>query len=360
MPELSVNKSENLKIMKKSLLLLAVILFTLCNNTFAAPLKQGDGKYLITTTQQLNDPVYAQKIEDFYATGEEGTFTGKNDVPIYYKIFRQPGKEKGAILISSGRTEGALKYKEVIYDLFNNGYSVYIHDHRGQGLSGRMAKDPEMGYVDNFQYYIDDMKYFYDTYLKPDKHQKIFLLSHSLGGAIAMSYLEQYPGDFDAASFSSPMLGLASYICPLAHILYTKTPKYAPGQTGYHRDSSSFATNSVTGSEVRFHRATEAYRLQPEARLGGATVQWLKESCDHMKAVSKNISKIETPFILFAAENETVVNHKTETKFVAKAQKLGKDCNIFPIGDAQHELLMEKDPQRTDVMTKTLDFFGKY
>jgi hypothetical protein len=30
---------------------------------------------------------------------------------------------------------------------------------RGQGLSGRMTEDPDMGYIDSL-FYIDDMKYF--------------------------------------------------------------------------------------------------------------------------------------------------------------------------------------------------------
>ncbi len=74
-------------------------------------------------------------------------------------------------MISSGRTEAAIKYKELILDLYKNGYSVYIHDHRGQGQSGRMTEDPQMGYIENFQYYIDDMKYFHDAYVKPKDHE---------------------------------------------------------------------------------------------------------------------------------------------------------------------------------------------
>jgi len=345
---------------KTGFFLLSLLLSSGSANVQSIPPDSTGERYSFTSTDQLRDKNYTQKIEDFYESGVTGSFPGKKNVPIYYKYFRQPGEEAGAILISSGRTEAALKYKEVIYDLFNNGYSVYIHDHRGQGLSARMVGDPEMGYVDNFQYYIDDMKYFYDNYLLPGKHKKIYLLAHSLGGAIGMSYLEQYPGDFDAAAFSSPMLGLSAYICPLAHILKTKVPKYAPGQTGYHNDSTSFAGNDVTGSETRFLRSINAYAKVPKARLGGATVQWLCESCDHMKLISKNLKKIETPFILFRADNETVVNPKTNEKFVKRAQNYNKDCQLIPVSDAQHELLMEKDEQRNMVMEDALEFFEKY
>jgi alpha-beta hydrolase superfamily lysophospholipase len=46
---------------------------------------------------------------------EEGYFTGKENIEIYYKIFKQAELESPAILISSGRTEAAIKYKELIF-----------------------------------------------------------------------------------------------------------------------------------------------------------------------------------------------------------------------------------------------------
>ena len=62
------------------------------------------------------------------------------------------------------------------------GFSVFIHDHRGQGQSGRMVRDKQMGYIDSFQYYIDDMKSFYDNFVSKTEHDEVFLLAHSLEG----------------------------------------------------------------------------------------------------------------------------------------------------------------------------------
>ncbi|MCK5637964.1 MAG: alpha/beta fold hydrolase, partial [Flavobacteriaceae bacterium] len=181
----------------KTILLGFFVLLISCKANFE-PLQKENNKYSVSTIEQLQDENYKQKIESFYKSGKEGSFTGKAGISIYYKIFKQTGIEKAAILISSGRTEAAIKYKELIFDLYNNGYSIYIHDHRGQGLSGRMTEDPEMGFIDDFQFYIDDMKYFYDNYLVKNKTKKIFLLTHSMGGAIGMTYLEQYPNDINA------------------------------------------------------------------------------------------------------------------------------------------------------------------
>ncbi|MCK5838900.1 MAG: hypothetical protein KAG99_03580, partial [Bacteroidales bacterium] len=68
-------------------------------------------KYQLTTTEDLANDAYSKKIDVFYTTGKEGHFVGKEDIKIYYKIFKQKSNEKAAIAISSGRTEAAIKYK---------------------------------------------------------------------------------------------------------------------------------------------------------------------------------------------------------------------------------------------------------
>ena len=342
-----------------SLFLIASLTLVSCKVSFV-PLTEQETRYDLTTTGQLQDPEYAQRIGDFYDSGNEGTFKGRAGVPIYYKIFRKEGKEKGAILISSGRSEAALKYKEVIFDLYHNGYSIYIHDHRGQGLSGRMTEDPELGYIDTFQFYIDDMKYFFDRYLKPGDHERAYLLAHSMGGAIGMTYLEQFPDDFDAAAFISPMLGLKPPLCLLAGILAGEEPEYAPGQTGYSDDSTHFEGNTVTGSKVRYHRKIAAYARVPEARLGGASTLWVHRSCRQFRYIFDHIENIETPFILFTAEDEDLVDPRSHRKFIREALQEGKQCRAFLVENARHELLMEKDPLRTRVISTVMNFYDQY
>ena len=131
--------------------------------------------------------------------------------------FRSPGSDKG-IVISNGRTESFIKYKEVVYDLWHAGYSVYVFDHRGQGFSGRILQPAsegssseakralrEIGHVERFNDYVDDLKTFVDRVVKPDSNRNLALLTHSMGGAIASLYLQKHSGDFAAAVLMSPM-----------------------------------------------------------------------------------------------------------------------------------------------------------
>ena len=74
--------------------------------------------------------------------------------------------------------------------------------------------------------------------------------------------------------------------------------------------------------------------------------------------IFKQIEKLKTPFIIFTAQNETVVNPKSTEKFMKKAYKLNKDCKLINIENAQHELFMEKDKPRAEVLSEILEFFG--
>lgn len=330
-----------------------------CNENFKE-LESVENKFNLTTEQLLENDDYIKKIELFYKKGKEGYFIGKDSITIYYKIFKQIKENKGAILISSGRTEAAIKYQELIFDLYKQGYSIYILDHRGQGLSGRIVIDSEMGYIDEFQFYIDDMKHFYTHYLYPNKHEKIYLLAHSMGGAIGMTYLEQYQNDFNAAAFSSPMLGLKRFICTSVNILTGDIPEYALGEAKYQEDTTSFKKNHLTGSKIRYNRMIDAFEQAPKAKLGGASYTWVNESCKQFEYMFNNINKIQTPFILFSAENDGIIEINAHQEFLKKAKSLNKNCEAYSIKNAKHELLIEKDSYRISTINKTLHFLDKF
>lgn len=341
-------------------ILFLVVSLSACSNTPFQKLKQGENKYNLSSELSLMDIEHKNKIDSLYNSGIEGYFDGANNIKIYYKYFIQDSLEKGAIVISDGRTEAVVKYKEVIFDLFNNGYSVYIHDHRGQGFSGRMVADTDMGYVDEFQNYISDMKYFYDNFVILQSHKNIFLLAHSMGGAIGATYLELYPADFSAAAFSSPMLGLPFPTCLAVGILAGDEPEYAIGNTNYEEGLVSFEENTLTGSEFRYNQTNKIFEELPKARLGGASYQWVNKSCKQFDKIFENISKIKTPLILFSSGNEEIVSPSAHNDFVDELNSLGRNVNGYFVEGAKHELFIEKDDIRIPVLTKVLDFYLEY
>lgn len=343
-------------------ILILIFLFISCSHQEFEVLQDSGNPYNITTENDLTKKEIVKKIDNLYNSGIEGTFVGKNNIAIYYKYFLQPSrnKEKGAIVISDGRTEAAVKYKEVIYDLYKNGYSVYIHDHRGQGLSGRMVADHDMGYVDEFENYIDDLKRFYNNFVKPNHHKNIYLLAHSMGGAIGVTYLEEYPNDFRAAAFSSPMLGLPFPTCLVIGIIGGDEAKYAIGMKPYKESIEPFEKNTLTHSKIRYERMLKIFEEIPKARLGGASYKWVNCSCDQFDEIFDDIEEIETPLILFSGEDEEIVSTSAHQEFIEELKEKGKNAKGYFVKKAKHEMLIESDNVRIPMLTTVLNFFNSY
>ncbi len=313
--------------------------------------------YKITQASELED-IYDTKISPHFDKEPLNYFIGKDKIKIAYKIFIVPNA-KANIVISSGRTEGMIKYKELIYDLNRNGYSVYIHDHRGQGFSSRVLDDSQIGHVKDFSYYVEDMKSFVEKIVVKDK--KIILLGHSMGGAIASLYIEKYIYDFDALILSSPMhqpafisLTMSDVMCYLIEKRENDIDKYILGESSYDDEQVSFRENILTHSPERFAISNIEYAKYPQTKLGGPSVRWVKEACIWSAKSIQMASKIKIPVLLMQAEQDQIVNLKPQEEFCKSISEL---CRGIKIDGAYHELFVEKDEIRNRIMTAMFDFF---
>jgi len=314
--------------------------------------------YYALSTEKTLETEYKHSIEPHFARGIEGHFQGENNVSIFYMLFPVL-KEKGAIVIANGRTEAIIKYKELIYDLNYNGYSVYLLDHRGQGFSGRMVKDVQMGYVEDFNNYVLDLHSFVVSTVKPLKSKHLYLLGHSMGGAIAARYLEMFNDGFDAAVLNSPMLqpnlftaNTSGLICKVMR-LEKKQAVYAPGQTSYDLELSPFKNNLLTHSKRRFSIMREEMEEHPSAKIGGPSIGWIQQACIGSELAVENADKIEMPLLILRGSEDEIVNPKAEDEF---CQKLGSKCIGYEIKGAWHELLIERDTYREEALSVILTF----
>lgn len=133
-------------------------------------------KDLVDTFSNTINPFWEEQVS-------RGHFIGKGDIEVHY-AWCIPNTPRATIVISSGRIESYLKYKELVFDLYQNGFAVFILDHRGQGLSGRMTHDPQHGYVADFDDYVDDLVYFTQKIVIPKQQGSLQLLCHSMAGPL--------------------------------------------------------------------------------------------------------------------------------------------------------------------------------
>lgn len=335
-----------------------------------------------TTEYQLADR-YIGEIADFWQQGNFAEFSGVNKSRIHYATFIHKKTNKEAhnkcLVISSGRSEGYLKYKELSFDLFNHGFNIFLLDHRGQGLSERALANRHKGYVEDFQYYVDDLATFIENIVRPhctfnSNTHKPYLLAHSMGGAISARYLQDYPNSIQAAVLSSPMLGFNSGGIPdfIAKPLikttaklnywFDNTPWYFFGQQDH--TETAFANNRLTHSPLRFQQFSELYTQTPAMQLGGVTVKWLTESLTALEAIFAQIDKITTPTLVIQAGADKIVSNQAQNDFCQQLHQVQpQSCpNGRPIviEKANHELFFESDVYRHQALTAAIDWFAQH
>ena len=290
---------------------------------------------------------------------QSGCFTGENNIKIYYEKYKVK-KEIAKIVISHGFTECIEKYKEIIYYLTREGYSVYIMEHRGHGRSGKLGvKDNTQVNVENFNYYIEDLKKFIDKIVIKN-NKSLYLFSHSMGGAIGAMFIEKYPDYFNKAILSCPMLEIAigKVPCFLARsiakisILFGKGDEFIFGNIPY--ESTYDFMLASTSNESRYRAYYKEIVCNEKIQRGGGSFRWLYESLKAIKYIfkKKNIEKIKIPVLIFQAGNDTLVGEKGEKRFSKKCDK----CELVRFENAKHELYLENDDVLVPYLEKIFIF----
>ncbi|MGL6262075.1 alpha/beta fold hydrolase [Vibrio sp. WXL210] len=302
-------------------------------------------------------------INELWQQRNQGQFITKDGVKLAWCSMTRPEHDKAIVLVN-GRVESFWKYQELIYDLVNQGYDVYSYDHRGQGSSQRLTQNFDIGFVEKFDDYIDDLAALIELFdLKG--YQYRYLLGHSMGGAIVTRYLQTHPtSSFCAAALTAPMMGIEmpKYLAPIALPLtrlmswLVKTPHYAPGHKPYY--PKPFADNRLTQSKVRYHWFRQLYDTMPQLRLGGPSTHWVWQSLKAIKAIHAQTDKIAVPLLVLQAGEEQIVANTAQDEFMHKLATTRKDCAFEVINGARHELLFEQDQYRQPTLNSILAFFS--
>ncbi|WP_372766525.1 alpha/beta fold hydrolase [Pseudoalteromonas sp.] len=268
-----------------------------------------------------------------------------------------PKNAKAAVTIVNGRCESYLKYQEVAYDLYSQGFAVFMFDHLGQGLSSRLLPIAEKGYIHQFSDYIEGLALFVNQVVKSHWRGLHYLLAHSMGAAVSYLYLASHPHPFQKAVLSAPMFGIPTKGIPytLVKLLVTILSlcgfrhHYFFGQSGYQE--KPFFNNQLMQSESRYATFRKLYKENPGLQLGGVTVGWLKQAFGAIDKIRNTPAPL--PILLLQAENDTIVKNSAQDKVINKNKLISK--KIYQ--DSLHEILFEQDPIRSLALNDIYDFF---
>ena len=270
-----------------------------------------------------------------------------------------PEGSRGLVLLFPGRTEYVEKYGRIAADLARRGYGLAVVDWRGQGLSDRPLPEPLMGHVERFGDFQIDVA----AVMEALAGRARYLLSHSMGGAIALRALAQgLP--MRAAVFSAPMWGIrfAPFVRPMAWTLSRAARltrqgrRFAPG-TGLETyvKAASFADNMLTRNEESFLWMRRQIAAHPELALAGPTLHWLGEAMAECRTL-RTMPSPPVPTLTALGGRERVVDPAAVAERMARWP--GGRLEVMP--GVEHEVMMEVDAARARFVDLAASLFDAH
>jgi lysophospholipase len=264
-------------------------------------------------------------------------------------------KARGMVLISHGFTETAEKYLECIWYFLKAGYHVYVIDHCGHGHSYRLTDAVSLVHTDGYSRYVDDLLYV--AHLAKQEHStlSLSLYGHSMGGGIAAAAAAREPELFRKLILSSPMIRPKTGPVPwpiarcIAEVscLIGKEQSYVAGQ-GPYQGPEQFQDSAAT-SRARFSYYQEKRQGDAIYQMNAPSYGWLK-SAGRLNGYLQYVGwrRIQTPVLLFQAEDDAFVSKREQKRFARKLNRNGK-VHILEIPGTKHEIYNSE--------TKVLKFY---
>lgn len=256
-----------------------------------------------------------------------GYIEGVGRLRLHYRAW-EAASPRSVLLVVHGLAEHSGRYERFGQDLAATGHSVFALDLRGHGDS-----DGRRGHVRRFDHLLQDVDRFRREVQGMVPHETpFFLVGHSLGGLIALRYLEEYNPEFRGAVLSAPWLATA---LPIPHWkvgLAQVLTKIAP----------SLPLRAPVPPEYLSHdpMVADAYRSDPlvHERI---TPRMFTELSSAMGLVFQRADRIGVP-LLFLLPGGDLVTDTARTRALARSiHQVEVTTRLFP--QAYHELFNEVD-----------------
>ncbi|MGB3797522.1 MAG: alpha/beta hydrolase, partial [Alteraurantiacibacter sp.] len=281
-----------------------------------------------------------------------------DEIQLRVGLWRPTKSSNGTIFVFPGRTEYIEKYGPTIAGLAEHGYTSFVIDWRGHGLSDRVSRDPKVSHVDHFSDYQRDVAAMVSKADALALPKPWYLLGHSMGALIGLrALIEGLP--VNAWTFTAPLWGI-----PLSPIeRYAAWPltwlaqaagrgqAYAPGNKAQEGQcyvlSVEFEGNRLTNDPAKFQYMVDQAKALPTMQIAAPSMGWVFQALNECRRLSA-IDAPDIPGFVFCGDQDVVVD------LAAIEDRMGRwrKGQFERIANARHDLLSEVPEVRDRIMEK--------
>ena len=153
----------------------------------------------------------------------DGKFRGDKNLSIYWQAWLPDAVVRATVVVVHGLGEHSARYRHVAECLVQSGCAVYALDHRGHGQS-----EGSRAVIDRFANAVHDIDQVVEMARREQRGKPLFMLGHSMGGALALSYTVQHAAKLKGLILSGPAValdGAPPHLRPLSRVLSVIAPR---------------------------------------------------------------------------------------------------------------------------------------
>ncbi|WP_394823079.1 alpha/beta hydrolase [Pendulispora albinea] len=263
---------------------------------------------------------------------ESGFFAGTGGVKLFEQSWRVRGRPRAVVVIHHGLKSHSEHDAELSRRLVAQGYDVHAYDMRGHGRSeGRRAT------IDDFDDLLGDLALFLARVRAREPGLPIFLLGHSVGGAVVTLFaLERHP----------PLAGVVL----LAPALRVDKPLLLAAATPL---SASLLPNFPAidipdGSFSRDPQTVANLARDPLVEHSPAPARTARALLRAIERIWARAGTFDLPLLALHGTGDHVTDPRGTAEIVARARTSPERKTLLLYGGLYHDLLHE--PERAQVM----------
>lgn len=268
------------------------------------------------------------------STEVNSSFTARDGLNIFTRKIDVDNPRAG-LVIAHGLGEHSGRYQNVIERLAPKGITIWALDHRGHGQSGG-AK----GHVLHFDQYLMDLQNLVETASSEiGEKKKLFLMGHSMGGLIAISFAIRFGRMLDGLIVSSPALGMVVKVPAWKSVLGKMMSNLLPGLT---------MSNELDKDKISHDKDVVAdYESDPLVH-DKVSARWFTEFTGTMEKVHEKAGTINFPVLMQIAGDDYLVRAESSKDFYENLTCEDKELHFYE--GLYHEIYNEVKEDREEVL----------
>lgn len=235
---------------------------------------------------------------------------------LFCRYWEPAGPPRALVFVSHGAGEHSGPYEGIAQTLKDQSLLVFAHDHVGHGQS-----EGERMNIKDFEIYIRDVLQHVDLMKSRHPDLPVFILGHSMGGAISILTACERPNDFTGVVLIGPMIQLNSESATPFKVCMAKVANYMLPSLNLGPIESKWISRDKT--------QVEAYENDELIYHGGMRVSFAVQLMGATARIKKEIPSINWPFLILHGDADKLCDIGGSEMMYENAQSLDKKLKIY-------------------------------